>query len=128
MRGHYLQCTDHQDRGGCRGGVGSNYEDYEVEIGNQCNCSAKMMALLVYYDEVMEYLKLQSEGSPLARMLFRDITKMEETINKEEDDSHLRQREADDVPLLDGLDLAAAAREMRPLNGDDIPRFSLQVT
>jgi len=44
MRGYYLHPTDYNRNGGCRGGVGDSYmdsNDYELEIGNTCNCSSK---------------------------------------------------------------------------------------
>lgn len=83
MRGYYLKSTD-RDRG-CRGGVGGIYEgldnDYELEIGSQCHCSAKMMALLVHCDEIMEYLELCTPNSVISRMLVNSIKKTELDID-----------------------------------------------
>lgn len=81
MRGYYLKSTD-RDRG-CRGGVGGIYEgldnDYELEIGSQCHCSAKMMAFLVHYDEVMEHLEVSK--SVISKMLINSIKKTELDID-----------------------------------------------
>jgi hypothetical protein len=83
MRSYYLKSTD-KDRG-CRGGVGGIYKefdnDYELEIGSQCNCSSKMMALLIHYDEIMEYLELYAPKSVISNMLVNSIKKTELDID-----------------------------------------------
>jgi hypothetical protein len=85
MRGYYLNSRTNEDCGGCRGGVGSGEEDYEVEIGNQCHCSIEMMALMAHYDEIMEYLKL--EDSPLAKMILRSLDNVKKKDKKNEHES-----------------------------------------
>ena len=72
MRSHYFK-TKNDDNGGCRGGIRSNDgEEYEVEIGSQCYCSGEMMALMIHYDEIMEYLELSN--SPLAKMILLSMS------------------------------------------------------
>ena len=59
--------------GGSRGGVsgGGENPDYELEIGQNQPASAKMLALCVYIDEVMEFL--ESCKSPIGYMIYRGI-------------------------------------------------------
>ena len=109
MRGYYLSPTDHSDRSGCRGGVAGRRgdNDYELEIGNQCNCSPEMMALLVHYDEVVEYLKLQKEDSSIAKIIYNHILETTGDLVREvaEKESRKRAREDEAPLLLDHIDL-----------------------
>ena len=78
MRGYYLRKSDSSQRGGSRGGVGSDneYGDYDLEIGNSQNADHEMVALCVMIDEVREFLKLSS--SPLAGLIlhkWEEVTK-----------------------------------------------------
>jgi len=85
MRAAYLHPRTEDNRTSCRGGVGSNYdggEDYELEIGGNCDCSFKMMALAVHYDEIMEVLKRDLAG-PLGYMVLRSIRQEEERLIRE---------------------------------------------
>jgi len=67
MRGWYLRSSD-EVMGGCRGGVGSKNDDYDLEIGQSCNADPDMIALCVLVDEVLTYLK--KSDCPIAQLLY----------------------------------------------------------
>jgi hypothetical protein len=69
MRNAYLMKSD-PDIDICRGGVGyPDCDEYELEIGHNKNCSAKMLALCVMMDEIEEFL-LTNE-SKIGKMILR---------------------------------------------------------
>lgn len=80
------------DIGGCRGGVGTSGHDgeYEVEIGQRCNCAFDMMALMVHADELREYLALMSNQSAMAMMIAASIDATERRIKDEDEKSTAR--------------------------------------
>jgi len=62
MRSYYLHPRYDRDHG-CRGGVSHGYdrasgEEYELEIGNNANASAEMIALCCLHDEILEFLEV----------------------------------------------------------------------
>lgn len=69
MRHAYLRKTDLDESSGCRGGVTTEDDpaEYELEIGNSCNASCRMLALCSLVDEVEEFLKMTD--SLLAKMI-----------------------------------------------------------
>lgn len=67
MRSAYLNPSNHDYVGGCRGGVGGFEGEYALEISQQCNADPKMLALCTLIDELDEFLKISP--SPLAAML-----------------------------------------------------------
>lgn len=83
MRGYYLKPSD--NIGGCRGGVGTSCHDgeYDVEIGQQCNCSFDIMALMVHADELREYLALMEPQSAIAAILVASMDATERRIRDE---------------------------------------------
>lgn len=82
MRAFYLHPRDPDDRGGCRGGVGNKYldsNDYELEIGQNADCSFEMLALCVLYDEIMEHL---GQSGPIGELIFHQHKQLVNTIEK----------------------------------------------
>ena len=75
--------------GGCRGGIGSNceyHDDYEVEIGRNCNFSFEMFALCCMHDEIVEFLK--SSESHIGRLLYSTyLSQKEEALKHYEERS-----------------------------------------
>lgn len=67
MRSAYLKQAD--DVGGCRGGVGSNFEDYALEIGKNCYADPEMLALCTVMDEIKEFL--ETSPSYIGRMILQ---------------------------------------------------------
>ena len=95
MRGYYLNSTS---TSGCRGGVGYSYkndyggEEYELEIGHQCNASPQMIAMCVLHDEVLEILRFKdSSCGALSGMV---LSKYHKLVNEIED--NLRREHDED--------------------------------
>ena len=95
MRGYYLNSTS---TSGCRGGVGYSYksdyggEEYELEIGHQCNASRQMIAMCVLHDEFLEILRFKdSSCGALSRMVLSKYLKL---VNEIED--NLRREHNED--------------------------------
>ncbi len=83
--------------GGCRGGIGSNceyHEDYEVEIGRNCNFSFEMYALCCMHDEIVEFLK--SSESHIGRLLYQTYLSQQKEALKHYDERAVKI-EADDA-------------------------------
>ena len=86
--------------GGCRGGIGSNceyHEDYEVEIGRNCNFSFEMFALCTMHDEIVEFLK--GSDSHIGRLIYSNYQ-----LQKKEAVKHYDERAA----KIEAEDKAAA--------------------
>ena len=95
MRGYYLNSTS---TSGCRGGVGYSYkndyggEEYELEIGHQCNASPQMIAMCVLHDEFLEILRFKdSSCGALSGMV---LSKYHKLVNEIED--NLRREHNED--------------------------------
>lgn len=95
MRGYYLNSTS---TSGCRGGVGYSYkndyggEEYELEIGHQCNASPQMIAMCVLHDEFLEILRFKdSSCGALSGMV---LSKYHKLVNEIED--NLRREHDED--------------------------------
>tara|TARA_Y100001951_G_C11162903_1_gene195805 strand:- start:61 stop:483 length:423 start_codon:yes stop_codon:yes gene_type:complete len=85
MRGYYLENKKQGlEDSGARGGVGTAHtdgRDYELEVGAKMNASGEMIALLVHYDEVMEFL--EKSDSALATLLLDSIKRKTAHIYKD---------------------------------------------
>lgn len=68
MRSAYLKKPD-DEIGGCRGGVGSKFDDYALEIGQCCHADPEMVALCTLIDEMKEFL--QTSDSAIGSMILR---------------------------------------------------------
>ena len=86
MRSYYLN-SGYGQTSGCRGGVGYSYErdyggeEYELEIGNQCNATAGMIAMCVLHDEFLEILRFKdSSCGALSGMVLRKYHDLVEEI------------------------------------------------
>ena len=95
MRGYYLNSTS---TSGCRGGVGYSYksdyggEEYELEIGHQCNASPQMIAMCCLHDEFLEILRFKdSSCGALSGMV---LSKYHKLVNEIED--NLRREHDED--------------------------------
>ena len=77
MRGYYLK---RESESGCRGGVGSDNTDYELEIGSNCNASPEMLALCVMADEITEFLK--GSDSHIARLIYAEYLRAVERLDR----------------------------------------------
>ena len=69
-----------------RGGVGWSHDsnpdsldqlkgEYELEIGEDSNCSISMLALCVHYDEILQYIEQQDD--PLGKLLLQSLRQKE---------------------------------------------------
>lgn len=83
MRGAYLKSSDNCREGGCRGGIGSRYDDYELEIGNGKNASVEMVALCVHIDEIMSLLELLKTKEPLVYMVLDSMNREKTRLHNE---------------------------------------------
>ena len=94
MRGYYLNSTS---TSGSRGGVGYSYksdyggEEYELEIGHQCNASPQMIAMCVLHDEFLEILRFKdSSCGALSGMVLRKyhrlVDEIEDNLRREHDE------------------------------------------
>ena len=95
MRGYYLNSTS---TSGCRGGVGYSYkndygcEEYELEIGHQCNSIPLMIAMCLLHDEFLEILRFKdSSCGALSGMV---LSKYHKLVNEIED--NLRREHDED--------------------------------
>ena len=91
MRGYYLNSI-HKTIG-CRGGVGYGYDtgftdEYELEIGHQCNASAKMIAMCCLHDEIMGLLN--DSPSLLSQIL---VNKYHQLVKEVEDGVEVHRKE-----------------------------------
>ena len=96
MRSYYLN-SGYDQTSGCKGGVGYSYErdyggeEYELEIGHQCNASPQMIAMCCLHDEFLEILRFKdSSCGALSGMILRKyhnlVAEIEEDVqaHKEE--------------------------------------------
>jgi len=86
MRAYYLNSGRNQTSG-CKGGVGYSYEhdyggeEYELEIGHQCNASPQMIAMCVLHDEFLEILRFKdSSCGALSGMVLSKYHKLVDEI------------------------------------------------
>ncbi len=97
MRGYYLTT---RSESGCRGGVGYSYksdyggEEYELEIGHQCNASPQMIAMCVLHDEFLEILRFKdSSCGALSGMVLSKyhklVNEIEDNLRREHDEERL---------------------------------------
>ena len=89
MRGYYLK-SGMGIESGCRGGVGHGYDtgfsnEYELEIGHQCNASADLIALCILHDEIIELLAIKD--SPLHDMVLSKYHMVKQAIEEEHDET-----------------------------------------
>ena len=97
MRGYYLN-SGYDQTNGCKGCVGYNYsdpfggEEYELEIGHQCNASPQMIAMCCLHDEFLEILRFKdSSCGALSGMV---LSKYHKLVNEIED--NLRREHDED--------------------------------
>ena len=96
-RGYWKDGTIISSGGGCRGGIGSKddyHDDYEVEIGRNCNFSFEMFALCCMHDEIVEFLK--SSESHIGRLLYQTYLSQQKEALKHYDERAVKI-EADDA-------------------------------
>lgn len=85
MRDAYIRKKGNAQRGTMRGGVGYGtegrsdaWEDYELEIGENSNCSIAMLSLCVHHDEIMQYIEQQND--PLGKLLLQSMRRKEQEL------------------------------------------------
>ena len=94
MRAYYLNSTS---TSGSRGGVGYSYksdyggEEYELEIGHQCNASPQMIAMCVLHDEFLEILRFKDSSCGALSGMVLDkyhklVNEIEDNLRREHDE------------------------------------------
>ena len=91
MRGYYLH-TRYDNDHGMRGGVGHGYDtgfsnEYELEIGNNANASAEMIAICCLQDEILEFLAVTP--SALGEVLLTTYRQKVREIDQRYDDNQI---------------------------------------
>ena len=101
MRGYYLN-SGYAQTSGCKGGVGYSYsdpfggEEYELEIGHQCNASSKMIAMCCLHDEFLEILRLDNlRGGALSDMVLQKYHALVKEIDEGVETDKEKIREGD---------------------------------
>ena len=96
MRGYYLH-PRYDKKHGMRGGVGYGHDaggyldSYELEIGNNANASAEMIAICCLQDEILEFLAVTPSALgevllTMYRQKVREIDQRYEENKKTRDD------------------------------------------
>ena len=98
MRDYYLHPRYDRDHG-MRGGVGHHYEtsaaahEYELEIGNNANASAEMIAICCVQDEILEYLA--TSPSILSNVLLTMYHQKVDEINQQYEENEKKREDAE---------------------------------
>ena len=97
MRGYYLH-PRYDKNHGMRGGVGYGHndgfgDDYELEIGNNANASAEMIAICCVQDEILEYLA--TSPSILSNVLLTMYHQKVDEINQQYEENEKKREDAE---------------------------------
>ena len=97
MRDYYLHPRYDRDHG-MRGGVGTrdgfgSTDDYELEIGNNANASAEMIAICCVQDEILEYLA--TSPSILSNVLLTMYHQKVDEINQQYEENEKKREDAE---------------------------------
>ena len=99
MRNYYLKPST-RDLPACRGGVSSvthSEDEYELEIGQNCNASPEMIAFCVLIDEITEHLNTNS--SHISKLLYQQWRQTTARIKQSLEDE--QQTKQDKSPRYD---------------------------
>jgi hypothetical protein len=101
VRAYYLN-SGYDQTSGCKGGVGYSYErdyggeEYELEIGHQCNASPQMIAMCCLHDEFLEILRFKdSNCGALSGMVLRKYHNLVAEIEEGVEEHKEKIREGD---------------------------------
>ena len=90
MRGYYLH-PRYDKNHGMRGGVGYSHndgfgDDFELEIGNNANASAEMIAICCVQDEILEFLAVTPSvlGDVLLTMYHQQVAEINQRYEDNE--------------------------------------------
>ena len=98
MRGYYLH-PRYDKKHGMRGGVGYGHDaggyldSYELEIGNNANASAEMIAICCVQDEILEYLA--TSPSILSNVLLTMYHQKVDEINQQYEENEKKREDAE---------------------------------
>ena len=104
MRGFYLH-PRYDKNHGMRGGVGYSHndgfgDDFELEIGNNANASAEMIAICCVQDEILEYLA--TSPSILSNVLLTMYHQKVDEINQQYEENEKKREDAEKLKAFKG--------------------------
>ena len=105
MRGYYLHPRYDRDHG-MRGGVGYGHDaggyldSYELEIGNNANASAEMIAICCVQDEILEYLA--TSPSILSNVLLEMYHQKVDEVNQQYEENEKKREDAEKLKAFKG--------------------------
>jgi len=105
MRDYYLH-PRYDKNHGCRGGVGYGHDaggyldSYELEIGNNANASAEMIAICCLQDEILEFLAVTP--SALGEVLLTTYHQKVDEINQRYEENEKKRDDAEKLKAFKG--------------------------
>ena len=105
MRGYYLH-PRYDKKHGMRGGVGYGHDaggyldSYELEIGNNANASAEMIAICCVQDEILEYLA--TSPSILSTVLLEMYPQKVDEVNQQYEENEKKREDAEKLKAFKG--------------------------